>query len=231
MEGTTEIRTPCGHIDGRECLRAACLAVLLTAAWIILGHKVGNLGLGGEILFLTLGFGFIPDLVDGNGEEGTRSGGLSKLESEIRSLLDNLGEGFLVLHDLESPHGTIRHVVFSRGAGVVLIEAMPDRNRIALDHASVSCAGCGSGLHVLDVCTARAYWLRDRITEIVGEKPWISPILVVPNAFVPQDFKADGVHIVSKSSLASTLSAGSGRRRKSSLIWDARGLIADSLRG
>ncbi len=218
-------------MDRRWCTRVACLLAVLVAAWVILSHKANALSLGGEILILTLGFGFIPDLVDGHGESQRESGGLSKLEAEIRDLLDNLGEGFHVLHDLETPQGTIRHVVFSRGAGVFLIEARPDRNHVALDHTSLSCERRGPEPHVVDQCTAKAYWLRDRITEIVGEKPWISPILVMPNAFVPQDLKLDGVRIINKALLVSTLSENGGRRRKSNLIWDARGLVGDSLSG
>jgi hypothetical protein len=212
-------------------MRVACLLGLLVATWVTFSQKTNALGLGTEVFIFTLGFGFIPDLVDGHGEGQQESGRLSKLEEEIRDLLNDLGDDFHVLQDIESPHGTIRQVVFSRGAGVFLIEARPDLSHAALDHSSPACERHGPEPHVIDQCTAKAYWLRDRITEIVGVKPWISSLLVMPNAFVPHDLKVDGVRIINKASLVSALSENGGRRRKSNLLWDARRLIADSLAG
>jgi hypothetical protein len=215
--------------DRRWAARGAWFGALLGVGWVILSHRAGPLGLGSEIIILTLGFGFIPDLVGGHG--GSRGGQkqLSSLEAEIRDLLDSLGEDFFVLHDVSTPHGLLRQIVISRAAGVFLVEAMPQRGRTAGRYETPDVESAAGEPHVVDQCTERAYWVRERITEIVGEKPWITPLLVVPNAFVPQDLKLEGVHILNKARLITVLSESGGRRRKSSLIWDARRLIGDSL--
>jgi hypothetical protein len=204
---------------------------LLFGGWVILTHGTIPPGLGSDILIVALGFGFIPDLVDGSGAGSRGPEHLSDLDSEIRNLLDGLGEDFLVLHDVDSPHGTIRHIVISRGAGVFLIGAKPERSRGGLEGRIPEDDTRESGHHGVDQYTATTRWLRDRITEIVGEKPWITPLLVVPNAFVPKGIKLDGVRVLDKASLIPTLSETRGRRRKSNLIWEARTLIADSLAG
>lgn len=185
---------------------------------------------GGEILIFTLGFGFIPDLLDGNGPDARHPSRLPRFEKEIRAILGHLGADFLVLHDIASPHGAIRNIVFSRNAGIFLIEAMLSRNDLKIDDDPLDSDMTDPGPHVLDRCADKAYWLRDRITGIVGEKPWITPLLVVPNAFVPPDLEVDGIRVINKASLNSTLSERGGRRRKGNHIWDARNLISDSLR-
>jgi hypothetical protein len=205
--------------------------VFIAALWAIFGRGSNTLGPGSEIILLALSFGFIPDLVGGHGENERAPERPSKLEADIRDLLDGLGDDFHVLHDLESPHGMIRHVIFSRGAGVFLIEARPDRSRPSPTRPSPSSEGYKPEAHIVDQCTAKSFWLRDRITEIVGEKPWITTLLVMPNAFVPQDMKVDGVRILNEALLLTALSQSGGRRRKSGLIWDARRLICDSLTG
>jgi len=205
--------------------------VLIVGGLAIANHKTAVIGVGGEILIFVLGFGFIPDLLDGHGEDVPKPGRLSKFENEIRDILGNLSVDFHDLHDVESPHGTIRHIVFSRNAGVFLIEAKLGRNCLKIDDGPLDSGMTDPEPHVLDQCVERAYWVRDQITEIVGEKPWITPLLVLPNAFVPQDLKIGSVHIVNAASLLPTLSENGGRRRKSTHIWDARTLIADSLLG
>jgi hypothetical protein len=212
-------------------MRAALLAALLVGGWVILNRRANALSLGGEIILLALGFGFIPDLIDGHGDGQGKPKGLSRIEAEVRDLLDCLGEDFFVLHDVCTPHGTLRQVVISRVAGVFLVEAMPERQRTQTGDGTPDGRPVTNEPHVVDQCTERAYWLRERITEIVGEKPWITPLLVVPNAFVPQDLKLEGVRIINKARLVSTLCENAGRRRRSSLIWGARKLIGDSLEG
>jgi len=190
-----------------------------------------SFGIGGEVFLLALGFSLIPDLTDGHGQDAPKSARRPKVEVETRRMLDDLNEDFLVLRDVESPHGTIQHVVLSRNSGIFLIETKPLRRNLDLDDTSAEREVRPAEPHVVDQCTIKTYWVRDRITEIVGEKPWITPLLVLPNAFVPQDLKIGSVRIVNAASLLPTLSENGGRRRKSTHIWDARTLIADSLLG
>lgn len=203
--------------------------VLMALGVLIAGRKAGVLGPGGDAFLLLLGFGFIPDLIDGHGEDAPRPVRLSGIEEDIRTLLDGLSEDFHVLRDLDTPHGPLRHVVFSRTAGVFVIEAKPEANctRGAVDGTCREAGGPES--HVLDRCACLSYWLRERITEIAGEKPWITPLLVASSPFVPADLRVDGVRIVNRASLLPTLSERGGRRRRSNHIWEARYLIADSL--
>jgi hypothetical protein len=219
------------RLDRRRMVRLALFLLVPIVGLAIAGHKPTFIGLGGEALILMLGFGFIPDLLDGHGEDAPNSGGLSRLEHEIRELLDELNGDFYILHDIESPHGALRHVVFGRKAGVFLIEAKPNRNDPPLEDNPASSGARDPETHVLDRCVEKAYWLRDRITSIAGEKPWITPLLVLPNEFVPLELKVDGVRVINTANLVSTLYENGGRRRRSPHIWDARRLIADSLQG
>jgi hypothetical protein len=50
-----------------------------------------------------------------------------------------------------------------------------------------------------------SYWLRDKISEFTGSKPWINPIVVFTNAFVTPTRPIKGVNIINKKYLLSML--------------------------
>jgi len=207
------------------------LAFVLAIALILRLQSAGMLDFGGELLLLAMSFGFISDLTHGHGDDHPKPGRGTKAADEIRSLLDGLGDSYCVIHDVDSPEGNIDNIVIARTGGVFLIETKPQSESGQVENDDLETTHRPSDGHIIDLCTYKTAWLRDRICEVIGEKPLITPLLVFPNPFVPKMLKVGGVRIINRASLLTTLAEYGARRRKSSRLWEARQLIADSLRG
>jgi len=212
-------------------LTMGVLAFVLAIVLLLRLHSAGPLDFGGELLLLAMSFGFISDLTHGHGDDHPKPGGHTSAEDEIRLLLDGLGDPYHVIHDVDSPEGNIDNIVIARAGAVFLIEIKPqsESGQVEKDDLETTCRP--SEGHIIDLCTYKTAWLRDRISEVIGEKPLITPLLIFPNPFVPKMLKVGSVRIVNQASLLTTLAEHGARRRKSSRLWEARQLIADSLLG
>jgi Nuclease-related domain. len=100
--------------------------VLLTVAIVLLILLVANnskaLGIGGfGFLGLIILSRVIMNYSDARAKkmikEEKRAIRGAKGEEKIGSLLENLGEDYLVIHDIESPYGNIDHIVISKQGG------------------------------------------------------------------------------------------------------------------
>ena len=228
LEGTS-LRSTGGEILSPPTLWM--LAFVLAFVFVLRLQSAGPLGLGGEVLLLAMSFGFISDLTHGQGDDHPKPGGRTSTEDEIRLLLDALGDSYYVIHDVDSPEGNIGNIVLARVGGVFLIEIKPQYESGQVENDDLGTAHRPSQGHIIDLCTYKTAWLRDRISELIGEKTIITPLLVFPNPFVPKMLKVGSVRIINQTSLLTTLAEYGARRRKSSRLWEARQLIADSLLG
>jgi hypothetical protein len=200
--------------------------VVLGILWFVLNNasawKIGGLG----IFFLFILMIFIRNIVEGllnkKFKEQKRAIRGAKAEEKIGDLLDNLTEDFLVLNDIPSPYGNIDHIVIAKYGGIFLLETKAHGGNVQVDGETLLVNGKLPEKNFINQTLRNTYWLLDVTSKIVGSKPWITPIIVFTNAFVPQLQPVKGVSIINKRFLLSTLN----QRKKSSalndVLWEKR---------
>lgn len=189
------------------------------------------LGLGGGII-LALFFLLqaLPDILDRKAKkkqkEVRRAIRGAKGEEKVESLLDDLDERFLVLHDVVSPYGNIDHLVISQVSGIYLLETKAHGGQVSLVNGSLLVNGHDPEKDFVAQCLRNAYWVRDQVEPVIGVKPWITPLLVFTNAFVQGRIVLKGVQVLNKKYLLTLLQAKSVRNKATMDVWEKREFIA-----
>lgn len=145
----------------------------------------------------------------------------AKGEEKIGSLLETLGEDYLVIHDIESPYGNIDHIVISKQSGVFLIETKAHGGRVTVNEGHLLVNGHDPEKDFIAQALNNTYWLRDKIHSIVSADVWVTPILVFTNAFVERTAPIKGVTIINKKLLLNLLQKPK-RNVKNLVIWENR---------
>lgn len=96
-----------------------------------------ELGLGsGAVLVLLFLLKALPDFFEGKAKkkekEERRAIRGAKAEEKVGELLDALGDGYVVLHDVVSPYGNIDHVVIAQDGGIFLLETKAHGGQVTL---------------------------------------------------------------------------------------------------
>ena len=149
-------------------------------------------------------------------------------EETIGSILESLGEGFLVIHDIESPYGNIDHVVISEKAGVFLIETKSHSGRVSMKGGKLALNGRDPEKNFIAQVLKNTYWLRDQIQRTMNVQPWITPVLVFTGAFVEPMRPIKGVTVVNKKFLPNVLRPPNARQQNA-MIWNNRDRIEQVL--
>jgi len=204
----------------------AVLAILALVAIFLAITYSKPLGLGGlSILALLILMRLISDIADRGitrrlkrerhairGAEG---------EEEIQGILSRLGDGYMVINDVACPSGNIDHIVLSRSNGVFLIETKSHRGRVDIAGSILSLNGYPPEKNFIAQILRNTYWLRDEIAPLIGDKPWITPLLVFSSAFVPHTPPIKGVRVLNKRYLRQMLTEASRGSNKPWLVREA----------
>jgi hypothetical protein len=211
--------------------RAIAYAIVGLVAVALIGLAIQNgsaLGSGGVLvlylLLLTLprsfekGFGRRMKWVEDadRGAEG---------EEAVGRILECLGDDHLVLHDVPSPYGNIDHIVISRQGGIYLLETKAHGGRVDVIDGRFLLNQRPPDKDFISQVLRNTYWLRDKVAPTVGEKPWITALLVFTNAFVPRVPPVKGVRILNKRFLLEALQDAGNDSGLNGRIWDGRGEI------
>lgn len=200
---------------------------------VMLFYNSKDLGFGGlGILGLLLLTQFVMDFMEGKAnrmmKEERRAIRGAKAEEEIGSLLDDLDEGYLVIHDIASPYGNIDHVVIGKQCGVFLIETKAHGGRVSVANGRLLVNGHEPEKDFIAQALKNTYWLRDKLREVANADIWVTPVVVFTNAFVERTAPVKGVTIVNKKYLASILQRPNTRAQNLS-VWENRERIQDVL--
>jgi hypothetical protein len=209
----------------------AVLAILALLALFLVGANANALGIGGASIFLVLILmRLIGDAADKGigrhlkGERRAIRG--ARAEEEVQDILSSLGEGYEVIYDVPSPFGNIDHVVLTRFGGLFLIETKSHWGTVEINAGNLAINGHPPEKDFIAQVLRNTYWLRDQITPLVGQKPWVTPLLVFTNAFVPYVPPIRGVVVLNKRYLCKRLvSAGKGNPN----VWLRREAIGHTL--
>lgn len=204
------------------------LVVLLVA---ILDSEALGIGSGGVVLLVAAAW-FIKWQVEAESRKiekmERRAVRGAEAEEQVGSILDNLGEDFLVLHDVPSPYGNIDHIVISRQSDVFLIETKAHGGRVTIVEGQLLVNGHVPEKNFITQTLKNTYWLRDEIQRVADAQAWIIPLIVFTNAFVEPGPPIKNVLVVSKKYLPTVLRRSNGNRYASA-IWDRRERIQSAL--
>lgn len=152
-------------------------------------------------------------------------------EEQVGRILENLGESYLTLHDVESPFGNIDHIVISRQGGIFLLETKAHRGRVDVIDGRLLLNQRRPEKDFISQVLRNTYWLRDQAAPAVGDQPWITALLVFTNAFVPRAAPIKGVRILNKRFLLEALQENGSHSGLNERIWEERGEIQRALDG
>ncbi|MGD0174179.1 MAG: nuclease-related domain-containing protein [Anaerolineales bacterium] len=204
------------------------LVVLIAA--IILGFIYFNsktLGIGGAAtLIILFALKFLADWYEGYNRRKTKEEKRAirgaEAEENIGYLLDGLGEDYCVLNDVESPYGNIDHIVIGKNNGIFLIETKSHHGKVDISGNELLVNGKSPEKNFIGQTLKNTYWLKERVGDIIGLQPWITPILVFTNAFVPYSKPIKNIHIINKRFLLNTIFRTVKYTPINNRIWDAK---------
>ncbi|HPH94628.1 MAG TPA: NERD domain-containing protein [Anaerolineaceae bacterium] len=155
----------------------------------------------------------------------------AKAEEAVGSLLEKLDHSFIVIHDVETPYGNIDHVVISQRGGVFLLETKSHHGRVTTTDSEILINGKMPEKNFVAQVLQNSYWLREKIGSLIHIQPWITPVVVFTNAFVPFAQPVKNVRTVNSKYLLSLLQEQGGDIEHNRTIWTYHEQIARLLCG
>ncbi|MDQ7859962.1 MAG: nuclease-related domain-containing protein [Armatimonadota bacterium] len=205
-------------------------AVLLTLVLVSNSRAlgIGGFGILGLLFLARLAMDYMEGKANRMMKEERRAIRGAKAEEKIGSLLEGLGEDYLVIHDITSPYGNIDHIVISKQAGVFLVETKAHGGRVSIANGRLLVNGHEPEKNFIAQALKNTYWLRDKIQNAINAEIWITPVVVFTNAFVERTTPVKGVTIINKKYLTRILQRPSTRAQNLS-VWEKRERIQEVL--
>lgn len=150
-------------------------------------------------------------------------------EEKIGKLLDGIGPDHYVIHDVADPNGNIDHVLISKVHGLITIETKAHGGKVRVDNGILLVNNKPAEKNFFNQSLRNAFWLRKKITSVIGEEPWINQIIVFTNAFVSPSKPYKGITVVNKKFLIATINKYKPNK-STSLLWEKREEIFNILK-
>lgn len=223
-----------GNKRRKKGLSIGIVAIAILSILTIIISNPERFGIsGGAILVLLLVFffcfQFIEKYTNRKSKEANRAYRGARAEEKIGRMLESLGNGYEVLHDVEYPYGNIDHVVVSETGTVFMIETKSHGGKVSFSGKQVLVNGKNPEKDFITQSLRNTYWLRDEISTISGETPWVTAILVFTKAYVPYMKPIKGVHVVNKKFLLKTIKTSSKTGTSNPKIMDKLQEIIEAL--
>jgi hypothetical protein len=208
------------------------LVILIVLALLIFNAKAWGIR-GAAFLGILIGARLLVDWFEGydrrsrKAEKRAIRGAIA--EENIGNLLDGLGEDYCVLNDVESPYGNIDHIVIGKKNGVFLIETKSHYGKVEIFGNDLLVNGKPPEKNFIGQTLKNTYWLKERVGNITGTQPWITPILVFTNAFVPYSKPIKNIHIINKRYLLNTISHNGNSNFNNNRVWELKDKINENL--
>lgn len=211
----------------RNAIIMAAVAMVMVIAVGLLLQNSKALGIGGiGVLILLMLLRIIPDIADSKvskkKKEERRAVRGAIAEERVGDLLEQLGEDYCVFHDIASPYGNIDHIVLGKHNGVFLIETKSHGGKVSVVEGKILVNGKQPEKDFIAQSLKNAYWLRDKLSKAIGEKVWITPVVVFTNAFVPPTKPVKGVHILNKKYLNLLIDKRKAPPEIATKLWNIR---------
>jgi hypothetical protein len=143
-------------------------------------------------------------------------------------MLQELGDRFLVFHDLPSPYGNIDHLVVSREA-VFLIETKAHGGRVSVINGELQVNQKPPEKDFIAQVLRNTAWLSEQLEAKLSTRIWIKSILVFTSAFVENSKLIGNIQVIPKAYLVNTIvrSSQSGGAWK---LWENKEVLAEIFR-
>jgi len=217
----------------KSVLQIAIIGIGILIVLTLFASNTKVFGGIGILIFLVL-MGVLRNFFEGQIDRAAKQAKQAlrgaKAEEKIGELLEQLpNDEYYVLHDVQSPYGNIDHIVIKKNCGIFLLETKAHGGRVEIDGDSLLVNGKLPEKDFIFQVLRNTYWLREQIGNIVGSKPWITPIIVFTNAFVPPNHPIKGVYIVNKKYLLPLLRRKSRPNNVLARIWEVKEEIDSEL--
>ena len=202
---------------------------ILINNWQTLGISAGT------VLVLLLLMRMLPEIIDKPIDRRIkmerRADRGAEAEELVEELLGDLDDNFEILHDISSPYGNIDHIVIAASGSIFLIETKAHGGQVEINNNQLLVNGKYPEKNFIAQTLKNSYWLRGEIEKVIGQKSWITPMLVFTNAFVQMGQMIKGVHILDKKFLLPTLQRVSRGNQNMSKIWEKHDENLEQLSG
>lgn len=209
------------------------IVVLIVVAALVQNAKalgIGGVGALALLVFMRIFSNLIKQQADRKFKLADRAVRGARAEEKVGALLDELPEDYYyVLNDVESPYGNIDHVVIGKSSGIFLIETKAHGGKVEVSGETILVNGKIPEKDFIAQALQNSYWLRDKISSVVGSKPWIIPIIVFTNAFVPPTKPVKGVSVINKKYLLSMLRGTNRPNPVLAQVWENKEKIEGEL--
>jgi membrane-bound metal-dependent hydrolase YbcI (DUF457 family) len=148
-------------------------------------------------------------------------------EEGIDSILNALGDDYLVVRGVATPHGNIDYVVIAKHGGVFLIETKAQRGQVSAENGRLLVNGNPEDDFIAQTLQS-TQWLRDRMRQDSGLSVWVTSIIAFTNAWVEPMDPIKGVHVMNRSYLRNAL-CQPNHRSQNRAAWDRRDEIFKAL--
>lgn len=151
----------------RTLLLWGIFALVAIIVIFVIMNNPEKFGMGG-IGFLVLLFGIrlIPDLFDSYARKQQkkirRADRGADAEEKIGDMLEELGEDFEVIHDIDSAYGNIDHLVISRRGGIFMVETKSHRGTITTTESEILLNGHAPEKDFIAQSLRNSYWCARR---------------------------------------------------------------------
>ncbi len=220
----------------KQLLTVGLVAIGAVIIITILLSNSSSLQIGGTgILILIIALRVIPDLFESYSKKKEktirRADRGADAEEDIAGLLYELGDDFVVLHDIDSPYGNIDHIVISQKSGIFLLETKSHHGTVTTTESEILVNGHIPEKDFVGQALKNSYWLRDETERLLKIKPWITPVVVFTKAFVKFGKPVKGVRVINRKFLLQMLQNERGDSSSAAAIWVNRRPLADILTG
>lgn len=195
----------------KKLLTTGLLAIGAIIVITFLLSNSSTLKIGGVGIFIFLfAIRIIEDLFDNYSRKQAKSIRRAErgadAEEDVADLLDQLGNNFIVLHDIESPYGNIDHIVISQTNGIFLLETKSHWGTVTTTESEILVNGKMPEKDFAGQALKNSYWLREETERLLKVKPWITPVVVFTNAFVKFGKPVKGVRVINRKFLRTNAS-------------------------
>lgn len=168
------------------------LLLILGIALLIIALSLGSLatGLGGSvILAIALVLYVVSERIERkadhylkiaqNFERGAEA------EEEVEAILSGLSsDQYYVLHDIPCDYGNIDHIVISCEGAVFAIETKSSSGTVDVVGEKLLVNGLSPERDYIKQARTNAMWLKDSLGRILSQKPYVTAVILFPNAYV-----------------------------------------------
>ncbi len=211
--------------------------LIVVIALLIFAPSLGLVkGGGGVLIFVliailvaTLGPELLRPWIEKQRQSMMRARRGAVAEERIGDLLSQLGNDFIVVHDVPSRYGNVDHIVLSRENGIFLIETKSHRGRVTRSNDMLLINNHPAEKDFIAQSLQNLYWLRALIKERIGFEPYVHAVLVFTNAFVEMGAPIKGVQVINKKYLLETLRTPRRATARNQEIWEKRDTILAAL--